>query len=392
MTGMTARGLNATGSGATGENARHLLHVFASFGLGGVPIRICEVINRLPAGLRHTVVSLDGRIEARQRLAPHTRVAFRPLDLPAYNLLRSLGRVRALIRSLSPDLLLTYNWGAIECALANRIAPLCRHIHFESGFGAEEGDGQLWRRNLLRRVALAKAERLVVPSQTLVAIAAGAWRVPAAKLLHLPNGVDFARYRGAPGRRDDTFLAARGLAPTEPHPTVIGTVAPLRPEKNVGRLLRAFAALPERTPAILVVAGGGAEMGKLRGLAGELGIAERTNFLGHIDDVPAALRGLDVFALSSDTEQMPNSLLQAMAAGRPVAAVDVGDVRHILAPENRPLVVPRDEEGALTNALASLCADAGRRETLGRLNQERARDAYSLESMVAAYGTLFGLA
>ncbi len=392
MTGMTARALNATGAGATDEKARHLLHVFASFGLGGVPIRICEVINGLPEGVQHTVVSLDGCFEARQRLAPHTSVAFRPLDLPAYNLLRSLGRVRGLIRSLSPDLLLTYNWGAIECALANRIAPLCRHIHFESGFGAEEGDGQLWRRNLLRRVALAKADRLVVPSRTLMAIAAGAWRVPASKLLHVPNGVDFTRYRGMPGQRDDSFLAARGFGPMEPQVTVIGTAAPLRPEKNVGRLLRAFAALPERSPAVLVVAGDGTEMDTLRALAEELKIAERTCFLGHIDDVPAALRGFDVFALSSDTEQMPNSLLQAMAAGRPVAAVDVGDVRHILAPENRPLVVPRDEEGALTQALSSLCADAGRRETLGRLNQQRARDAYSLESMVAAYGALFGLA
>ena len=350
------------------------------------------MINGLPAGLRHTVVSLDGCIEARQRLAPHARVAFRPLDLPAYNLLRSLGRVRGVIRSLSPDLLLTYNWGAIECALANRIAPLCRHIHFESGFGAEEGDGQLWRRNLLRRLAFAKAERLVVPSQTLMAIATRAWRVPASKLLHVPNGVDFARYRGVPGRRDDSFLAARGLGPVERHATVIGTVAPLRPEKNVGRLLRSFATLPERTQCALVIAGDGVESGRLRALAEELKIAERTYFLGHIDDVPAALRGFDIFALSSDTEQMPNSLLQAMAAGRPVAAVDVGDVRHILAPENRPLAVPRDEEGALTHALASLCADAGRRETLGRLNQKRARDAYSLENMVAAYGTLFGLA
>ena len=364
---------------------RHLLHVFASFGYGGVPIRICDVINGLPAGFRHTVVALDGCFDARRRLASHTTVVFRPLALPKYNLLRSLARVRGLVTSLSPDLLLTYNWGAIELALANRLVGACDHIHFESGFGVEEGDGQLWRRNLFRRIALAKARKVVVPSATLMEIAADAWSISAAKLLWIPNGVDVVRYSGEPGKREP-------LSPFGPEVIVIGTVAPLRPEKNVGRLLRAFAALPDRDRCAFLIAGDGAQSEMLRALAAELGIADRTAFLGHVEDVPAVLRSLDIFALSSDTEQMPNSLLQAMAAGRPVAAVDVGDVARIVAPENRPLVVPRDDQAALTAALAALAADAGRRTLLGRLNQERVKSHYSLDSMVAAYGALLGAA
>ena len=364
---------------------RHLLHVFASFGYGGVPIRICDVINGLPAGFRHTVVALDGCFDARRRLASHTSVAVRPLALPKYNLLRSLAQVRGLITSLSPDLLLTYNWGAIELALANRLLGACNHIHFESGFGVEEGDGQLWRRNFFRRIALAKARKVVVPSATLMEIAADAWSIPAAKLQWIPNGVDVLRYSGEPGYRQP-------LAPFGPEVTVIGTVVPLRPEKNVGRLLRAFAALPDRDRCALLIAGDGVQLEMLRGLAAELGIADRTAFLGHVEDVPAVLRSLDIFALSSDTEQMPNSLLQAMAAGRPVAAVGVGDVARIVAPENRPLVVPRDDQAALTAALAALAADADRRALLGRLNQERVKSHYSLESMVAAYGALLSAA
>jgi glycosyltransferase involved in cell wall biosynthesis len=364
---------------------RHLLHVFASFGYGGVPIRICDVINGLPAGFRHTVVALDGCFDAGRRLASHTSVAFRSLTLPKYNLLRSLAQVRGLVTSLSPDLLLTYNWGAIELALANRLLGVCGHIHFESGFGVEEGDGQLWRRNLFRRIALARARKVVVPSATLMEIAADAWSIPAAKLLWIPNGVDVVRYSGEPGKREP-------LPPFGPEAIVIGTVAPLRPEKNVGRLLRAFATLPDRDRCALLVAGDGVQLEMLRGLAAELGIADRTAFLGHVEDVPAVLRSLDIFALSSDTEQMPNSLLQAMAAGRPVAAVGVGDVARIVAPENRPLVVPRDDQAALTAALAALAADADRRALLGRLNQERVKSHYSLDSMVAAYGALLSAA
>lgn len=365
--------------------ARHLLHIFASFGYGGVPIRICEVINGLPDGFRHTIVALDACFDAGKRLAPHTAVEFRNLTLPRYNLLRSMAQVRDLVRDVSPDLLLTYNWGAIECALANRLFGVCDHIHFESGFGSEEGSGQLWRRNIFRRFALARVQKLVVPSRTLMDIAAGSWGIPPSRLLHIPNGVDVLRFSGEPGRRDDLLpvVATR-------HDTIVGTAAPLRPEKNVGRLLRAFAALPAQPDCGLVIAGDGVEMASLRALAVELGIAERTYFLGHVDNVPTMLRGIDIFALSSDTEQMPNSLLQAMSAGRPVAAVDVGDVRGIVAPENQPLVVPRDDQGALVAALTALAGDAPRRETLGRLNQQRIRAHYSLDGMIAAYGALLG--
>jgi L-malate glycosyltransferase len=363
---------------------RHLLHVFSSFGLGGVPIRICDVLNALGGHFRHTIVSLDRCLDARARLASHVNAEFRELLLPRYLLPYGFLRFGKFIRDVAPDLLLTYNWGAIECGLANRLLRGCDHIHFESGFGAEEASGQLWRRNLFRRLALGDVRNLVVPSQTLMQIANEAWRIPAAKLLHIPNGVDTSRYSGEPGTREDAMVGANDL-----QQTVIGTIAPLRPEKNVGRLLRAFAALPERDRCILVIAGDGVQMTQLRALAVELNISERTRFLGHVEDVPSILRSIDIFALSSDTEQMPNSLLQAMSAARPVAAVDVGDVRAIVALENRAFIVPRDDEQKLTAALAMLVADPLRREELGRSNRERIRAHYSLDGMVAAYDALF---
>ena len=349
-----------------------------------MPIRISEVINALPDGLRHTIIALDACLDARRRIAPNVQVEFRSLALPRHCLPCSLLQIGKVVRNTSPDLLLTYNWGAIEFALANRIFAGCDHIHFESGFGPEEADGQLRRRNIFRRHALGGIRNLVVPSRTLLKIASDRWRVPASKLLHIPNGVDVSRFRGQAGKREDDLLPGAGR-----YRTIIGTAAPLRPEKNVGQLLQAFAALDRQLDCALVIAGDGVELAQLRLLAAELRIAEHAYFLGHIDDVPAFMRSIDIFALSSDTEQMPNSLLQAMAAGRPVAAVDVGDVRDIVGSENRPLVVARDEEGALAAAMAALIADPQRREALGRQNQQRVEKQYSLDGMVAAYGALF---
>src|SRR5512138_3258408 len=255
------------------QRVRRLLHIFASFGYGGVPIRICEVINGLGGDFRHTVVALDGRFDARGRLAREAEVTFRPLALPRYNLLQGLAKVRQVVGEEAPDLLLTYNWGAIEAALASRLIGGCELIHFESGFGSEEKDGQLWRRNLLRRVALGGARKVVVPSTTLMQIARSQWAVPAHKLIHIPNGVDYRKFRAEPGRRDPLLRLGSGG-----ETTVIGTIAPLRPEKNVGRLLRAFAQLQPSLRCTLVIAGEGAERENLQRLAEELGIAARTAF------------------------------------------------------------------------------------------------------------------
>src|SRR5690606_37426288 len=140
-------------------------------------------------------------------------------------------------------------------------------------------------RNALRRIALAGARKVVVPSATLMEIAHTAWALPSRKLMQIPNGVDLQRFRGEAGRRDPL---PGGIC--DPGDIVIGTVAPLRPEKNVARLLRAFARLAPPPVCRLVVAGEGVERPALERLAWELGIAARTAFLGHVEDVPAVLR------------------------------------------------------------------------------------------------------
>ena len=99
------------------------------------------------------------------------------------------------------------------------------------------------------------------------------------------------------------------------------------------------------------------------------------------------MAGFDVFALSSDTEQMPLSVLEAMAAGLPVVATDVGDIRAMVAPENGPFIVPLEDE-AMAAGLRGLladprCASAWATPTAAR----RVRD-YDQEAMFQAYAAL----
>ncbi len=361
----------------------HFVHVFPSFGVGGVPLRMVRVINHFGTRLHHTIVALDDNFAAAQSLASDLDVHLMATGRRRRGLVRGLIDSAATLRRLRPDLLITYNWGAIEWAMANRLRPVARQMHFEAGFGKEEADRQIRRRVLFRRWALAGCTKIVVPSRRLENLAREVWKLPAALVAYIPNGVDVERFS------DPERAAVAGFC-RAPGELVIGTVAPLRAEKNIGRLLRVFARLDRSIPARLVIAGDGAERPALIRLASDLGVAERVIFTGQV--APEAVLGtFDIFALSSDTEQMPNALLEAMAAGRAVAAVDVGDVRSILCEDNRDFVTARDDEAAFAASLSRLLGDPAKRIALGRGNRERVVAAFSQSRMFAAYSAIFGL-
>ncbi len=360
----------------------HLLHVFPSFGIGGIPLRMVRVINHFGERLRHTVVALDNNFEAAQHLAVDLGVGLLAPGRPRRGLFGALAESSAVLRRLRPDLLITYNWGAIEWAMADRLRPVARQMHFEAGFGEEEADRQIRRRVWFRRRALTRCVKVVVPSRRLEDLACRVWKLPARQVAYIPNGVDIERFA-------DPRDAIPGFA-RQPGELVIGTVAPLRREKNIGRLLRVFARLDPSLPIRLVIAGAGVERAALIGLADQLGLAQRVIFTGQVAP-EAVLGGFDVFALSSDTEQMPNALLEAMAAGRAVAAVDVGDVKSMLCEDNREFVAARDDEAGFAAALAGLLRDPAKRTALGRQNRERVSSSFSQARMFTAYSLIFGL-
>ena len=101
---------------------------------------------------------------------------------------------------------MTYNWGSMEWAIANRVLPRAA-LHFEAGFGKEEADTQLRRRVLCRRWALARCTRIVVPSHRLEKLPTTAGELPAELVSYLPNGVYVGAFFRAGARSDPRFPA-----------------------------------------------------------------------------------------------------------------------------------------------------------------------------------------
>ncbi len=350
-----------------------ILHVFPTFAVGGVQVRFAAIANHFGRRWRHAIIAMDGDLSCRERLDPALDIEFPSVAVQKGDTLGNVLRFRRVLHRLRPDLLVTSNWGSIEWSVAN-LAPAVRQVHVEDGFGPDDRGGRLPRRVRLRRIVL-RRRLVVLPSRTLWEIATRVWRLDPRRLRYVPNGIDLARFAGPP-------------QPAEWPGPVVGTVAALRPEKNIARLLRAFARAASDTQASLVIAGDGPERPALEGLAQELGLGSRVRFAGHVADPARLLKQLDVFAMSSDTEQMPLSLLEAMAAGLPVAATDVGDIRSVLAGANAPYVTALND-AALAAGLRALLEQTGLRQALGMANLAKAEQKFNQEAMFQAWAAAF---
>lgn len=349
-----------------------VLHAFSTFATGGPQTRFAAIANHFGPRFRHAVVAMDGDLACRERLDAAVPVQFPDADVRRGDMLGNARQFRRVLHMLRPHTLLTYNWGSIEWAMANAL-PVVRHVHVEDGFGPDEAGGVQKRRRVLMRRLLLRRRQVVVPSQTLFNIATQVWRLDPCWVRLVPNGIDLQRF------------APRAATP-EAGP-VVGTVATLRAEKNLSRLLRAFRLAAEGTGARLVIVGNGLDRPALEALAGQLGIMERVRFAGAIRDPAASYRAFDVFAMSSDTEQMPMSLLEAMASGLPVAATDVGDIRAMLPERGGAFVTPLDD-AALAGAMRTLLLQPALQAELGAENRRRAVARFDQDGMFAAWAEI----
>lgn len=362
-----------------------VLHLHSSFDPGGKELRAVQLMNALGPQIAHSIVSaVPGALGAARAID----LAI-PVDYPEFPALTGWPlprRLQGLAKAMAGyDLVLTYNWGAMDAVLAHtafaQVLKLPPLVHHEDGFNEDEANRLKPHRNLFRRMALFRAQSLIVPSQRLEHVARTAWKQPQRMVRRIPNGVPVFAY----GRKAAPDALPRVIK--HKGERWLGTLAGLRAVKNLPRLVRAFAPLPEHWQ--LVILGDGPERDAIRAEAMRLGVGHRVHLPGHVPH-PARVMGLfDLFALSSDSEQFPISVVEAMAASLAIAAPRVGDVAAMVASENRPLLSAPGDEGALAEALARLAADDALRASIGAANRARAEDEYDEARMVAAYRRVY---
>jgi glycosyltransferase involved in cell wall biosynthesis len=206
--------------------------------------------------------------------------------------------------------------------------------------------------------------------------------VPSAKIVTIDNGIDLS-----------PFAQARPILQeeiSERPDALIGLVGRLTPQKGCEYFLRAAQRVLIDFPRTLfVLVGEGPDRRKLEELVRDLNIAERVIFAGHREDMPGVYASLDILVLPSINEGLPMTLIEAMAAARPVIATPVGAIPKLIIPEQTGLLVnPRDPVG-LAAALGRLISNPDLRHRLGRDGQAWVMRRFSAEAMAQQYAEIY---
>ena len=354
-----------------------VLHVVPGLMPGGMELTtvrlLCELADA-DAGMCHAVACLKGDPEISDLL---------PAEVDVYclhsepNDILLPGRLNGLIRRWRPEVIHARNWGAWPDVSVARFftgtrAPLILSFH-GLGRAGYEPRRRRWASSVLARMAT----HLMTVSSEARRMLIERWGWPADRTEVIPNGVDTRVFKPV-GRRQQADRL------------MIGAVGNLRSVKNHAMLVRAAAAVAAMgVPLEVRIAGEGEERGPLSQLARSLGFSDRLKLFGHVSDVSAFLQALDVYVLSSDSEQHPNSLNEAMACGLPCIATRVGAVSELLDEGCCGAIVAPGDEQAMIRALSDLLQDPAARVKLGVAARERVCRHYALATMVEAYRRMY---
>jgi len=234
-----------------------------------------------------------------------------------------------------------------------------------------------WRRRLALRAAIALSARTVAVSLPLAEHIRRDLRVPPSAITTIANGVRYV----PPDRV--TLREELQLGPEDRLALAVGNLYPVKGHRN---LVDALSLLRERHPRLHVAIGGRGELAEaLAGQAKDLGVADRLHLLGLRSDVPAILAAADVFVLPSLSEGLPLALLEAMFAGRPIVASNVGEVGTALAHGQAGILVEAGQAPALAAGLDRLLTSPAWARALGERAARRAADEYDVSHMVRRY-------
>jgi glycosyltransferase involved in cell wall biosynthesis len=230
------------------------------------------------------------------------------------------------------------------------------------------------------RFLYGQADYVITTGESVRQELAGSGLVPLERSMSIPTGVDLERFHPDSA---DRSKARRALGVHAEGP-VVGVVAYLRQDKGHAVLLEAFPQILESYPECsLVVVGDGPERLNLESLAKRLGIERSVRFVGLREDIPILLPGFDIFCQPSlRNEGVPQSVLQAGAAGLPVVSTEVGGIPEAVVHGETGFLVAPGDAGALADRLSALLAGRELRREMGEAARRHVSGAFSVQRML----------
>jgi sugar transferase (PEP-CTERM/EpsH1 system associated) len=361
-------------------------HVVDQLALAGMEYGVVKLVNRLdPRRIRSVIVCMRHRVGNVSDLLSDEVPVFELRKRPGRNW-SVIGRLASRFREERIDIVHSHNWSTfLYSVAAARLAGVPVAVHGEHGKDDTLRDA---RRILASRILARGVARVCAVSRDLAEEVVRDWGLPPERVARIPNGVDLDSFDGPPPSGE--LRRELGLAPDD---RVVMNTGGFRTIKDHPTLLRAFAIVRREDPAVrLLLVGTGSPEAPRAGLdrlAEDLGIADAVRFAGVRHDVPRVLRICDVYVNSSRFEGMSNTILEAMAAGKPVVATDVGGNPELVQEGVTGYLVPAGEEAPMAARLGALLRDSSLRDRMGAAGRGRIEAEHSMSGMVRAYTELY---
>lgn len=243
---------------------------------------------------------------------------------------------------------------------------------------------RFWARKKLTQILSGRVQRVVAVSKAIAEKVRENLPAPTVAVQIIPNGIEVARFQNVIPQ--GTLKKELGMDPGDPLITSIGSLSPV---KNQIMLLSAAARMIRIYPKMrLILVGEGPLKKSLLDFRERLGLVPYVHFLGLRKDIPEILSETDIFVSTSRWEGLPLSILEAMAAGKPIVATAVPGVLEVLE-ENTGILIPLDDIDELTRALQTLIENPTGRLELGQKGRERVKAYYALEAYVHQWEALY---
>ncbi len=315
-----------------------------------------------------------------QRHARESGLPTVALPMPHDLSLRAVGAIAGALRGFQPNLVLCCNERAFRLAApATRLAgspPLV----YRNGLTAT------FKNKAINRLLGRWMTRLVVISEPLREEMASYGWIPEDRLQIIRNGIDLRPYQPDPVARERVRAEVGCVGDT----VVAAILARVTPDKGQVETIDALAAIASRHPrAELWIVGEGTLRPQLEAQVRELKLESRVRFLGFRTDIPAVLQAVDIVVQASHREGLGNTLLEAMAAARPIVASTAGGIVDVVVPEETGLLVPPRDVPALAQALDRVYGDATVRERFGAAGRRRAETLFPLTGETDNWCRLF---
>lgn len=299
-----------------------------------------------------------------------------------YMVVYDIWKFTKIVRSIGPSIFhANLNWPlsctyGIIAAYLSRVKIIVATQHLYSDIGSRLS-------NLVQRIVSRLVNRYVSVSSH-IATSMKEHISPGTKIKVIHNGIIIQKFSGLNSKRGDRN-AYSGLIPKQNSPIIL-TVARLHKQKGHKYLLEASKMFDN---ANFVFAGDGPERDNLEAYAREIQVDDRIKFLGHREDIPTLINGCDLFVLPSLFEGLPLTIMEAMAAGKPVIASDIPGIDDEVIQDETGLLVPKESPEALGEAIKSLLSNPEYAKRLGSAGRIRANEEFSAETMIIRLEDLY---